>query len=252
MNIGASLSKCREYKPGVRHAYHPVTDSGTYTILIFPVSQCRFGESYRTDGTEQIFINLLRFIQIQIIFGLFHHIINIMENQNQIIARISIIFYNHIIKCIQQFLILQLAFPQSHQKLLLTSRLFFLKRKFQIQNVIPNRSGKHLLRNIKILEEILLLQIQKCFSYMNHLIVLTVHITATHPCECTAVLGKTALQFVDIFFIHYVKPPCLDEKKRIDSQGLNPFQPLILLCFLRNDLSLIVGTTSFAYSVRHH
>ena len=63
----ASVSKCREYKTGVRCADNPVTDTWTYAVFVHTVAKSRFGLVDRADRTQQIFVNFLRLVLFVIV-----------------------------------------------------------------------------------------------------------------------------------------------------------------------------------------
>ena len=105
VNIAASVSKCRKNETGVRNADHPVTDARTDTVLVLAVAKSRLGQGNRTDGAQQILVDFLGLVQLIVVGGLRHHIIGIMEHQNQIISDITVILNDKIIEGVHEVIV---------------------------------------------------------------------------------------------------------------------------------------------------
>ena len=106
VNIAAAVGKCRKDKTCVRSADHPVADARTDTVLVLAVAKSRLGQSDRADRTQQILVDFLGFVELIVVGGLGHHIVSIVENQNQVISGIAVIFNDKIIECVHQIVIL--------------------------------------------------------------------------------------------------------------------------------------------------
>ena len=73
-----------------------------------------------------------------------HDIVAVEIQKNQIVPGLIVGVDDQIIVCIEQSLIIKLAVAKRHENLLAASDLFLLKRKLQIEQVVSESAGKHL------------------------------------------------------------------------------------------------------------
>ena len=78
---------------------------GTDAVLVLTVAKSRLGQGNRTDGAQQILVDFLGLVQLIVVGGLRHHIIGIMEHQNQIIPDITVILNDKIIEGVHEVIV---------------------------------------------------------------------------------------------------------------------------------------------------
>ena len=125
-----------------------------------------------------------------------------MNEKDQIILT-EIIRRDHtVIELSDKFLILQAGIAELQKKFLSAALQFLLKRKFHIQKILSDSSGKSLAENIKIFEHFFIRERKKCFFHFQLFFFLSVYIAAADPCDGTAVRCKLLFNLSDFFFIH--------------------------------------------------
>ena len=108
-----------------RHFHIPGTLTIFHGLRFFIISKPRFVQRHRTDAAEQVPEHFVgRIIQCSVVRGFSRNVVTPVCENNRIVPN-DIIGINDVLeKFFDQLIILQLAFSQSHHKLLLTI-LFF-------------------------------------------------------------------------------------------------------------------------------
>ena len=113
MEVGGAVIEGREQKAKLRHLNHPVPDAVLEAALHLVVAETWFGQVYRADGAENVAVNLIRgILHLDAIGSLSRDVVGIVDQQDQIVAHIVVVFDDTVIESIQEGIILQAAASQ--------------------------------------------------------------------------------------------------------------------------------------------
>ena len=103
VNIGIAVCESREEESVLRCTDHPVLHAVFNRVVGNIVEESRFVKLYRTDATEDKFINVIRgIIHIQVIRSTSRNIVCAVDQNNIVVFRIEIICHDFFIKRIDQ------------------------------------------------------------------------------------------------------------------------------------------------------
>ena len=117
-------------------------------LFIVIIAQSRFGFLYRSNAAEQIGIHLRAVLQLHIILCLKGDIVGIVGDEDQIIFLQRNAGNHLVIKTLQDIRILQLGFPQLHQKSMLFTVQHLLVAEGDIHQIFAQCTGQGFFQQI--------------------------------------------------------------------------------------------------------
>ena len=127
MKIGAAVRERREEEAGLRQTYNPVADTILEGVFHGVVGKSRLGELHRTDTGQYVLVDLIRSVlHVDPVRGAPRNVIDIMDDQNEVVADIFIVGDDPVIVFFEQGIIPELAVAQPQQKFLCAALLLAL------------------------------------------------------------------------------------------------------------------------------
>ena len=203
VDIRCSVIESREHETDLRHRHHPVPLPVFEHLLCRGIGERRLRKIDRADRALKIAEHGAGRIQhLDLIRRLPRNVVVVVQKKDQVVFTGRIAFDDLIVESIQKLLILQLAFRQAVQKCLRSVLLLALHRKVHVDQIFPQRPGKGLAEDFKVLEHLLFLQPLKHLRECCNLLFLGADITACNAGEGILLYRQLFLDLRYFLLVH--------------------------------------------------
>ena len=193
VDVAAAVTERRIDKAEVGQADHPVAHARADAVFVLAVAERRLGEIDRADRAQDVLVDLLGLLLLLARGRLGRHIVNIVVDQNQIVARIGILLDDLLIQPVEQLLVVQLAVFEQQQVLLpLLGQLAALE--LQLEQVAAQRAGQGLFGDLEVFVKLVLPQLGERLAEFDHDLLAAVDIAAAQAVKGALGLFQPAAQ----------------------------------------------------------
>ena len=197
VHIAAAVGERRIDKTEVRQADHPVAVARADAVFVLLVAERRLGQIDRADRAQQVLVDLLRLLLLLARGRLGRHIIDVVVDQNKVVAGIAVLLDDLFVQAVEQLLIREPAVAQSQQ---IGAALVgcLVPVELKLEQIAAERAGNRLFRDFKVLEILVLLQLGEHIGKFEHDLLAAVDVAAAHAVKRALFLFQPAAQLLHI------------------------------------------------------
>ena len=142
------------------------------------------------------------------IFGTRGHVVDVVEEQNEVISGIIVVFDDQFVETVEHTVVFELALLECNQELTNLGGVFIFGHG-QLEQIAAGGTREHLFCDFEVFIEGIVFQIEEGLRKLGNDGSIPADIAACHTGEGTTVLGQTTAQFEHIALgkVHKTQDP---------------------------------------------